>query len=453
MADASEVRYARAGDGTYLAYRVLGRGGPVVLVLQGFFLSIDAIEDEPRWAAFDRRLAGVGRVVRYDVRGVGLSDRTAGNAGLDIRVGDALAVLDALGADRAVVVGTDGGSITALALAIDHADRVSDLIIVNGYARLERSDDYPIGVPSYLLDGFVENVTDPGTADPIDDVSLTAPSLVDDVRFRRWWQRASSRAAAPAAARDVLRSTIRTDLRAGLPRIMVPTLVVHRRDDGFVRVGHGRYLAEHIASSRYVELDGADHVSWAGDADAILAEVEAFLGASSGASVGRRVATILYTDVVSSTEEAARVGNRQWRERLDAHDASARAEVERYGGRVVKFIGDGMLAEFTTPSDAILAACALRDAADDLGFVLRAGLHAGEVDVRGDDLGGLALAIGARVQAYADAGEILASSTVVDLLVGSGIEFTDRGEHDLKGVPGRWRLFAVGTGATGSPGG
>jgi class 3 adenylate cyclase len=317
---------------------------------------------------------------------------------------------------------------------------VSHLVVVNGYARTVRSDDYPVGVPARVIDRFLSEATTP-TGGSVDDLALIAPSLVDDARTRQWWHRATHRAAGPVTAQAMLREGTLKDVRDRLSRITVPTLVMHRRDNALIRVEHGRYLAEHIEGVRYVELEGADHAAWAGDSDAVLDEIERFLGASSGAGIGRRVATLLFTDVVGSTQEAARLGDRRWRERLDGHDATIRDQVERHGGRVVKFTGDGMLADFPSPSLAVAAARDLRAAVD---LPVRIGVHAGEVELRGEDVSGLAVHIASRVQAHAHPGEILLSRTVCDLLAGSRLTFIPRGTHALKGVPGEWPLYALG---------
>jgi class 3 adenylate cyclase len=441
MIDAPEIRYARAADGAHLAYQIVGDGEPTLLSIAGFTFSIDAIDDEPHWSAYDRRLASIGRLVRYDDRGIGLSDRTrSGPATLEGAVADALTVLDASDTGAAVVVTGGSRAAVGLLLAAEHPDRVSAIVVVHGAARLERAPDYPCGIPSEMLRWFVEAAPDPQASGTTDDLALLAPSLMGDPQYRRWWARASQRAASPTAARELLALNATTDVRDRLADIDTPTLVIHRRDNSFLRVGHGRYLAEHIAGSRYVELDGRDQVPWAGDADAVITEIERFLGAERGAGFERRVASLLFCDVVASTESAAELGDRGWRPRLDAHDLAVRGVVARCGGRVVKFLGDGMLGEFTTPSSAIAAA---REIVASVELPVRVGLHVGEVEVRGDDVAGLGVHLAARVMGEAGSGEVVVSRTVVDLLVGSGTTFESRGEHTLKGVPGRWELFSL----------
>jgi class 3 adenylate cyclase len=450
MADAPEIRYARASDGSYIAYQVLGDGEPTLVSFNGSMLvSIEAIDEEPRWAAFDRRLAAIGRLIRFDSRGMGLSDSVGAVQNVENWMADVLTLLDLLGTERAVLVASATGVLPSIRLAAERSDRVASLVLMNGYARTIRADDYPIGIPAHVIERYLAEATRPD-ATAFDDMAFTAPSLMGDERTRDWWRRSGHRAVGPATAQGMLRTGVTADVRDRLDQITVPTLVIHRRDNRFVRVELGRYLAEHIPGARYVELAGRDHIPWAGDGDAILTEIESFLGASSGAGLERRVATVLFTDVVGSTELASKLGDRRWRERLDRHDRAVRGEVERHGGRVVKFTGDGVLAEFGSPSQAVAAG---REVVRAVDLEIRVGLHSGEVDVRGGDLGGLAVNLAARVCARAAPGEVLATRTVVDLVAGSALQFTDRGEHDLKGVPGPWRLFAVEPAPTGSPGG
>lgn len=441
MFERPDVQYAVAADGTHLAYQVIGDGAPTLLTIPGFFFSIDAIDDEPHWSAYDRRLASIGRLVRYDDRGIGLSDRTrSGPPTLEGAVDDAIAVLDASGTESAVVVTGAARATTGILLAAEHPDRVAALVVVHGAARLERAPDYPCGIPPEVLRWFVDAAPDPDASGTTDDIGFMAPTLAEDPQYRRWWERASQRAASPTTAREHLVLNSFADVRDRLDDVVAPTLVVHRRDNPFLRVGHGRYLAEHVAGARYVELTGSDHVPWAGDADAVLTEIERFLGADRGAGFERRVASLLFCDVVASTESAAELGDRAWRSRLDGLDLAVRAVVARYGGRVVKFLGDGVLGEFTSPSAALAAA---REIVASVDLPVRIGLHAGEVDVRGDDLGGLAVHVAARVMGEAGSGEVVVSRTVVDLVLGTAATFSSRGERELRGVPGRWELFSL----------
>ncbi len=298
------------------------------------------------------------------------------------------------------------------------------------------------------MDHFVESVTDPDhQGDVIDDLGLTAPSLAHDVEFRSWWKRAGERSASPATAKaqDVL--TTSTDVRTVIPLIDIPTLVLHRVDNLFLRIGHGRYLAEHISGAKLIELPGEDHIPFAGDTDMLLEEIEEFLTGTRGTpNTDRALQTILFTDIVESTKRAAGTGDRRWRELLDNHDRMASRQVHRFGGRQINTTGDGVFATFDGPARAIQSGLAICDGAHQLGVELRVGIHTGEVERRGDDIAGLAVHIASRVEALAEPGQVLVSRTVVDLMAGSAIDFVDRGERVLKGVPGTWRLFSVAAG-------
>ena len=355
--------------------------------------------------------------------------------------GDALAVLDDLGIERAAVIGVHFGGLAALLLAATHPERVQALVVVNGYACLTRSDDYPIGVPVPVLERFRETLIDPGPTGG-DDLPLMAPSMASDAAFAAWWRRAGHRGASPAVARAVWRAA-ETDVRTILGGVRVPTLVLHARDNRFCRVGNGRYLAEHIDGARYVELDTADHVPWTGSAD-VAGEIEEFLtGTRRMEPSDRLLATVLFSDIVGSTEQATALGDRAWTDRLEQHDRAIDRQLVRFGGHLVKRTGDGVLATFDGPARAVQCAIAMREALGQLGIDVRVGVHTGEIERRGDDVAGVAVHLAQRVQAKANAGEVLVSRTVVDLVVGSDLLFVDRGEHELKGLPGRWRLFAV----------
>lgn len=315
-------------------------------------------------------------------------------------------------------------------------------MLVNSYARLTRCDDYPFGVPESVLERFRESLIEPRSATG-DDLPLMAPSMTSDASFAAWWRRAGRRGASPATARGVWRAA-ETDLRPVLEGLRVPTLVLHARENRFCRVGNGRYLAEHIAGARYVELDTADHVPWASTAD-LAGEIEEFLtGTRQMAPSDRFLATVLISDIVGSTEQATALGDRVWTARLEQHDRAIDRQLTRYGGHLVKRTGDGVLATFDGPARAVQCAVAIRDALRQLGIDVRVGLHTGEVERRGDDVAGIAVHLAQRVQTNAQPGEVLVSRTVVDLVVGSDLHFVDRGEHELKGLPGTWRLFVVG---------
>jgi len=288
----------------------------------------------------------------------------------------------------------------------------------------------------------MESLIEPGASSGDDDLALMAPSMVSDASFATWWLRAGHRGASPATARAVWRAS-QTDLRSILDTLQVPTLVIHARDNQFCRVGHGRYLAAHIPGARYVEIDTADHVPWASDAD-FAGEIEEFLtGTRQMAPRDRLLATVLFSDIVGSTEQASALGDRAWGERLEQHDRAIDRQLARFGGHLVKWTGDGVLATFDGPARAVQCATAIRNAVLQLGLDVRVGLHAGEIERRGDDVAGIAVHLAQRVQSMARPGEVLVSRTVVDLVVGSDLKFEDRGEHEIRGVPGTWRLFAV----------
>jgi len=381
-----------------------------------------------------------------DLRGVGLSDPIDPSVppSLEQWVDDALAVLDAAGSEQAALCGADDGALVAILTAATHPTRTSALILVNAYARLRRDVDYPAGLPDHLVVRFSDMVFDkerPETS--FTDLEVFVPAVAADPRFRQWWQRAGNRGASPATAQALARTRFESDLRSALPAIQAPTLIIHRKDDRAALVGHGRYLAEHIAGARYVELPGEEHLPYVGDSDAIVAEIEEFLTGMRHVDADRVLATILFCDIVRSTDLVREVGDRRWRDVLDAYYAAIRRQLARFGGNEVKTMGDGVLASFDGPARAIRCGLAIRDGARQLGLEVRVGLHTGEVETMGDDIGGLAVHIGERVCASAEPGEVLASRTVVDLVAGSGIRFEDRGEHELRGVPDRWQLYAV----------
>src|SRR5438552_3982454 len=327
-------------------------------------------------------------------------------------------------------------------LAATHPGRTQALVLINAFPRVVRRPDYPVGVPTAVFESFAEGLVDPEVP-ATDDVPLMAPSLAHDDPFRAWWRRAGHRGASPAMATAVWRMLMDCDVRALLGDLAVPALVVHARDNAYIRVGHGRYLAEHIPGARYVELATADHVPWVCAAD-IAGEVEEFLtGTRHTPESHRPLAAVLFTDIVGSTEQAALLGDRAWKERLDQHDQMAERQILRFAGRLVKSTGDGTLATFDGPARAIECALAIRDALRQLGLDVRAGVHIGEIELRGDDVAGIAVHIAQRVSSLAGPGEVLVSRTVVDLVAGSGLVFEAPGENGLKGVPGGWRLFGV----------
>jgi class 3 adenylate cyclase/alpha-beta hydrolase superfamily lysophospholipase len=438
-----ETHYARLGD-LHLAYQVLGKESPDILLLDQWFSHMDAQWDVRPVAEFRERLASFGRLIMYDKRGSGLSDPipTSALPTIEEWMDDIPAVLDAVGAEKVAVITNLGGGILATTFAAAHPERVSSLILVDCFARFTAAPDFPIGAPSAAIERTLQEAdAQMGRGLMID---LFAPSVANDDRLRRAWARYERQAASPGSTIATVRMLYASDVRDILPAIHVPTLVIHRADAREFRVEHGRYLAEHIPGAKYVELPGIDNLIWAGDQDAILDEIQDFVTGVRPAPTSRRIlATILFTDIVGSTRVAAEMGDGRWQRLLDDHYRIARRQLDRYDGHEVKTVGDGILATFDGPARAIRCAAAIRDEVGELGLEIRAGLHTGEIEVEPDDIAGLAVHIGARISALAGAGEVLVSSTVKDLVVGSGLDFDDRGTHELKGVPGEWRLYAV----------
>jgi class 3 adenylate cyclase len=438
-----ETRYARLG-GLHLAYQVVGEGPPDILLLDQWFGNLDAQWDVPALAELRERLASFGRLIMFDKRGTGLSDPipTSSLPTLEEFMKDIPAVLDTVDSDRPALIANIGGGILAIPFAAAHPERISSLILVDCFARFLEAPDFPIGAPEAALAPALELAEgDTGRGVMVD---LFAPSVATDERLRRAWARYERSAATPGSTKAIVRLIYESDVRDVLPAIRVPTLVIHRRDAVGFRVEHGRYLAEHIPDARYVELPGSDNLIWAGDLDAMVAEIQAFVTGVRPAPEPRRVlATVMFTDIVGSTERAAELGDVNWQALLADHNRVVRRQLDRFGGREIKVVGDGFLATFDGPARAVRCAIAIRDDVRELGLEIRAGLHVGEIEVLSDDIAGLAVHLGARVAALAGPGEVLVSSTVKDLVVGSGIAFDDRGSHLLKGVPGEWRLFAV----------
>jgi class 3 adenylate cyclase len=429
-----------------IAYQVFGDGPGDLVVLPGPFIPFDSIESEPGLYRFHRRLASFARVIRFDQRGMGLSSRASlDEIGPRFWAEDTIAVMDAAGCEQATIFASGFTGMSGLVLAAEHPDRVRSLIIVNGAARLLWAPDYEHGADASRVDPFRTVAVEPDAVEQgLDVLRVIAPTVADDDAFRTWWDNAGNRAASPSMARAVSEVLTESDVRDTLARITAPTLIMHRRDCLFVDIAHGRYLAEHIAGSRYVELPGADSLHWIGETAPMLDEIEEFMtGMRGGFDAERVLTTIVFTDIVGSTEHAAALGDGRWHALLDNHDNVVRHELERFRGREVNTVGDGFVALFTSPSVAIDCAEAIVDAVRPLGIEVRVGIHAGEVEVRGADIAGMAVHIGARVGALAGPGEVLVSSTVREIVTGSRRMFEERGEHELKGVPGRWRVHAL----------
>jgi class 3 adenylate cyclase len=442
----TRAQYAKCGD-IDIAYQVLGEGPIDLLLFTGMLIPINCLDDDPSMARFQRRLASFARLLRFDIRGVGLSDRGSPSSPPTEEdwVQDALAVLDAVGSEHAAVLAPFFGSPLGLRIAAMHPERIDKLVIVNGSARVVEGPDYPQGLsPAYINELRLLTRETDAVEQGLDILALFAPSVSDDQVFRSWWDRSGNLAATPAMAQVITAEAFETDVRDVLPHVHVPTLIIQRTENPLLHSGHGTYLAEHLPDARLVPLPGADLLYWTGDTRALLDEIEEFVtGVRGGSGSERALSTVLFTDIVASTDRAVQLGDQSWRDLLDRHDTTVRAQIARFRGHEVKTVGDGFLATFDSPGRAVDCAQATREALRALGVEIRAGIHTGEIEVRGDDVAGLAVHIGARVSAVAGAGELLVSSTVRDLLAGSGFEFEDRGEHELKGVPGTWKIFVV----------
>jgi class 3 adenylate cyclase len=437
------TRYAKAPDGVSVAYQVTG-DGPLDLV----FSPTNSTPIDLGWVArsfvrFARRLGGFSRTTWCEARGIGASGGTFHDRFDDEIVdADLTAVLDAVGCDRVVLVGPSEGGPVAIRYAATHPERVAGLVLINSYAHYVREDDYPWGVSRDLLDQIAASITNTwGTGLGLE---VFAPSKTGDDEFRAWWARCQRLGVGVDQSAALMRAGALRDVRALLPTLAVPTLVLHRKGDRFIRVSAGRYLAEHIPGAKYVELSGDDDLFYVGDTDALVDEVEEFLTGGRQAPEGDVItATILFTDIVASTEQSARLGHRKWTTLIDAHDTMVRSVLARYRGREVKTIGDGFLATFDATTRAVRAATEIVTATKGVGLEVRAGVHIGEIEVRPGDVIGLTVSIAKRICDLAGPAEVVVSEAVKLHLVGSGIALSDRGVHVLKGVPDEWRLFAV----------
>jgi class 3 adenylate cyclase/pimeloyl-ACP methyl ester carboxylesterase len=443
----SPVAYARSADGVNIAYQVMGEGPVDAVAVPAFLHLIDAAHDVPALARHYERLAGFCRVIAFDKRGVGLSDRVATSEmlRLDNRLDDLRAVMDAAGSERAAILGGGDGSQIAMTFAATYPERVSALFLGSPTARYLSAPDYGEGIPrEHLVPEQVWMERWGNDSAPL-SVETLAPSMAADPRWRATLARLQRRAGTPSSACRYWNDAFaETDIREVLPAVQAPTLVAHVRDDRVFPIAQGRYVAQAIAGARFVELPGTDTIYWFENGDRVAELLEELVtGSLATARHDRRLATLLMTDIVHSTVTAATLGDSRWRELLDSHDFDSRRTIERYGGRVVKFTGDGYLALFDGPERAIEAALELATVIAELGIPIRAGVHTGTVEVRGDDIGGVAVNTCARVQALARPSETLVTRTVKDLVAGTEFRFSERGTHELKGVPDTWQLFAV----------
>ena len=437
-----DVHYAKGPEG-HVAYQVTG-GGPVDIVfVPDWVTNVEVMWEEPAIARFFTRLGSIGRLICFDKRGSGISDPVPLGAlpTLEQWMDDIRTVLDAAGAERAVVFAHGDGAPMAMLFAATYPERTTALVVADGTARKLRAPDYPHGLPLDVAPRHVEvMIAEWGTGNA---VRVGAPSMASEAA-RRARGRLERLAMSPSVFAGEYQVALNADVRPILETIRVPTLVLHRIGNRYIRVGNGRYLAEHIPRARFVELPGDDHLFYAGDVEAMLAPIEEFLtGARPVVDDDRVLATVLFTDIVGSTEHASRLGDRAWRDLLERHDTAVRQELGRFRGREIHTTGDGFFATFDGPARAVRCALAIRAAVRPLGLEIRTGLHTGECELRGDDVSGIAVHIGARVAAAANAGEVLVSGTLKDLVTGSGLRFVERGVHRLKGVEGEWPLHAA----------
>jgi len=437
------VRWARNGE-VHLAYRVLGDGPVDLVFLSGTTSHIEVLLDEPGLRRWWGRLSSITRVILADRRGTGMSDRVAGPITLDEEVGDLCAVLDAVGAQRVVLQAYAIGGPLAVAFAVAHPDRTLALVLYATIVATQPDDEITWAEPPEVRRARFEAYAAAwGTGV---NLEAMAPSVAGDPRMRAWLGRLERLSLTPSELLRLTEGYRDLDVRPLLHRVRVPALVLHRTGDRFIDIGHSRVLAARIPGARFVELPGEDSLPMVGDTDAVLSEIEEFLTGSRSSTSGlqRRLLTILFTDIVDATGHAARLGDSRWRDLLSAHDAAIRREVERFGGREVKTVGDGYLAAFEgPPSDALRCARTVVTAVRGLGISVRAGLHTGECELIGDDVGGMAVHIAARVCAMAGPEEVLTSCTVYGTVVGSGLQFETRGVHQLRGVPGPWPIFVL----------
>ena len=436
-----ETRYAKSGD-VNIAFQVVGDGAFDLIWVPGWVSNVEASWEVPEYAHFLGRLASFSRLILFDKRGTGLSDPVAVDRlpSLEQRMDDVRAVLDAAGSERAALFGASEGGNLSVLFAATYPARVRALVLLGAFAKRVWSADYP-WAPTLEDQERRSRDTQRSWGSPEIVAPLAAGSSSEQLqRFATFFRRSAS----PGAAVALRRMNAEIDTRAVLPVISVPTLVLHRTGDTRVKPEEGRWIAKRIPDAKYVEVPGDDHLAWAGDVDPVLDEVEEFLtGTRRGPEPDRVLATVLFTDIVGSTAKAGELGDREWNRLLQRHHDVVRSVLERFRGHEVGTAGDGFLATFDGPGRAVRAALAARDAVRPLGIEIRAGVHTGEIELVGADVAGIAVHTGSRVAALAGAGEVLVSSTVKDLVAGSGIEFEERGEYELKGVPGTWRLYAV----------
>lgn len=438
-----ETQFTQSGD-VSIAYQVLGNGPGDLVVVPGFVSHLEQAWEDPSFSRFLNHLASFSRLVLFDKRGTGLSDRITGIPNLEERMDDVRAVMDAVGSEKAALFGISEGGPMSVLFAATYPERVTALILYGSIARGSRAPDYPWGPEpgspdsNEWLEGWRRKWGGPY------QLEVWAPSMVGDERFAQWWAKYLRLSASPSAVINVFKMNMAIDVRPILTTIRIPTLVLHRKGDRPIDFEQGQFLAEQIPGAKLIELEGEDHLWWVGDSESIVNAIEEFVtGQQPTLDLDRVLATVLFTDIVDSTKRAAELGDRRWRDLLDTHNSVTRREIDKYRGRAVRSTGDGVLAVFDGPARAIRCALSIGEEVRQLGINIRAGIHTGECEVRGESLEGLAIHIAARVCAVAQGGEIIVSRTVKDLVFGSGIEFEDSGLHTLKGVPEKWQLHKV----------
>lgn len=439
-----ETKFTQSGD-ISIAYQVVGDGPLDLVVVPGFVSHLEQAWEDPSYSRFLLRLASFSRLILFDKRGTGLSDRISGIPTLEERMDDVRAVMDSVGSQQAALFGISEGGPMSVLFAATYPERATALVLYGSIARGSQAPGYPWGPnpesegAQAWLEGWRKEWGGPYS------IEHWAPTMAEDEAFRQWWAKYLRLSASPSAVIQVFKMNMAIDVRDVLPTIRVPTLVLHRAGDRPINIAQGRYLAEHIPGAKLVELSGDDHLWWVGDSEAIVDEIQAFLTGKQPPPLetDRVLATVLFTDIVDSTKRAAEVGDKRWKDLLDAHNAIIHREIGRFRGRAVRSTGDGFLAVFDGPGRAIRCGFSVNRELGQLGIKIRAGVHTGEIDLMGEDVGGIAVNIAARVLAEAAGNEVWVSRTVKDLVVGSGFEFTERGNYSLKGVPGEWSLFSV----------
>ncbi len=442
MSTPPQTRYAKSGD-VNIAYQVLGSGPVDLVFVMGWVSNIDEFWTEPSWARFLERLASFSRLIVFDKRGTGLSDRVddAHLPTLEQRMDDVRAVMDAVGSRKAALLGISEGASMCALFAATYPERTAAFLSFGGFPRMLAAPDWPWGRSEENMQAFYRQIEAGWGSHPV-GIETRIPSKVGDEAFRQWWTRYLVRAATPRAAALLTRMNGQIDIRHVMPSIRVPSLIMHRAGDRTVALEAARFMAERIPDARLIAYPGDDHLPWTSECEQVVGDIEEFLtGTRHAAEVDRVLATVMFADIVKSTERAAEIGDRKWRELLQDFYGVVRKNLGRYRGREVDTAGDGLLATFDGPARAVRCAQAINDDMPSLGLAVRAGVHTGEVEIIGEKVGGIAVHIGARVAAEAAPGEVIVSSTVKDLVAGSGIRFEDRGRRALKGVPGDWHLF------------